>query len=319
MLSGFLITYLLLEEERSTGIQIGRFYLRRALRIWPLYYLTVFLALFVLPYLTFLTWPGFGIDVVHNNLLLKTALYGTLFANAVMSFVGWVPFATQAWSIGTEEQFYLIWPVLMKRVRNKAVLMLTFIALYLVGRALLSKGLTGAGPWQDWIRGVYGLFNFNCMVIGGLAGAALHKRFSLLPLLINQPVFYATLVATLALIARGVEIPYLNAEAYAIPFAVLILNFSSNDRIGWSMESEPFHYLGKISYGLYMLHPLAITASIQTLRKIGETHDVLLYPTCLLTTAGLSAISYRFIESPFLGLKRRFTNVVSGENARSSS
>src|ERR1700679_371071 len=58
VLSGFLITYLLLEEERVHGrIEVGRFYVRRALRIWPLYYLFVALALFALPYLSFFGVP----------------------------------------------------------------------------------------------------------------------------------------------------------------------------------------------------------------------------------------------------------------------
>ena len=319
VLSGFLITFLLLEEEQRTGIRVGRFYMRRVLRIWPLYYFTVGLALFVLPFLAFFAWPGYGIAVVHNQLPLKTVLYATLFANLVTAFVGVVPFATQAWSIGAEEQFYLFWPILMKRARNKARAMVALIALYSLGRVVLSAELAGHGPWLSGAREVYSLFNFDFMIIGGLAGVALHQKSRWLSLLVNRPAFYLTLTATVVLISTGVVLPRLNAEAYSVLFAVLILNFAVNRRIGWSLESGLLRYLGKISYGLYMLHPLAIVASIRILGAIGWTQDAILYPTCLLGAVALASISYRFLESPFLRLKSRFTDVVSGEAARAVS
>jgi peptidoglycan/LPS O-acetylase OafA/YrhL len=319
VLSGFLITYLLLEEEGRTGqIRVSRFYLRRALRIWPLYYFFIMLALFVLPYTNLFVLPGYGIEVVHKDFLLKTVLYATLFANVVLANLGIVPYAAHTWSIGTEEQFYLIWPLLMKHVRNKVGLMLTVIVLYVGVRVLMESNIVGTGTWLSWIRRFYAYFNIDCMAIGGLAAVILHKKFRLLALFVNLPVFYVTLITTLVLIARGVTIPSLHYESYAILFAVLILNFSSNSRIGWSMEFEPLHYLGKISYGLYMLHPLAIVASIRLLSSVGWSQDIFLYPACLLTTIGLAAASYHFIESPFLSVKHRFTMVVSGENARAS-
>ena len=319
VLSGFLITYLLLEEEQRAGIRVGRFYLRRVLRIWPLYYVTIFLALFVVPYVTALTVPGFGIAVVHQDLLLKTALYATLFANVVLANVGVVPYAAQAWSVGTEEQFYLIWPILMKRARNKVALMLAVIAGYLAVKALLLPAVVGHGTWQTWLGGFWGAFNIDCMAIGGLAAVILHKKLWLHTLLVNLPVFYTTLAATLALIALGVEIPHVHFEFYAVLFAILILNFAANPRIGWSMEFEPFHYLGTISYGLYMLHPLTFSIVIRLLSRLGWTHDAVLFPACLLATIGVAGLSYRFLETPFLRLKGRFAEVVSGESARNSA
>lgn len=316
VLSGFLITYLLLEEEAGAGIRVGHFYLRRALRIWPLYYLTIVLALFVLPQFNLFSLPGYGVEVVHKDLLLKTVLYATLFANIVLANVGFVPFASQAWSIGTEEQFYLIWPVLMKAVRSKVALMMTIILSYVAARHLLLTSIEDANSWAAGLRRFYDLFNIDCMAIGGLAAIVLHKKLGALALLVNLPIFYLTLTATLTFIARGVVMPHLHYEIYAALFAVLILNFAANRRIGWSMEFEPFHYLGKISYGLYMLHPLAIVASIRLLGEIGLSRDIFLYPTCLLATIALSAISYHCIESRFLRLKDRFANIVSGEDAR---
>jgi len=319
VLSGFLITYLLLEEEHHTGqIRFGRFYIRRALRIWPLYYAVVISALFILPHISLFAVPDYGMVAAHKDLLLKIILFATFFANVVLANVGLVPFAALTWSIGTEEQFYLIWPVLMKYIRSKTGLMLGVIALYLAGRVLLESSSLGAGSWQRWIRGFYYYFNIDCMAIGGLAAVILHKKFKILIWVINLPIFYAALITTLVLLTRGITVPYLHYETYAMLFAVLILNFSANKSIGWSMEFEPCHYLGKISYGLYLLHPVAVVASIHLLGTVGWTRDVYLYPTCLLGTIGLAALSYRFFESPFLLLKHRFAVVVSGEDARTS-
>ncbi|MEI8376493.1 MAG: acyltransferase [Planctomycetota bacterium] len=320
VLSGFLITYLLLEEESQTGISVRHFYVRRILRIWPLYYLIILLALFVLPYVSFFTFPGYGIDVVHENLWFKTVLYVTLFANLILPTVGLVPYASQTWSVGTEEQFYLLWPLLTKYVRNKVRLMLSVIALYLAARVLLSPRIVviGTGPWQSWLTGFLGAFNIDCMAIGGLAAVILHKRHKPLAWMLNLPVFYVTLTVAVILIAGGVTFHPLHYEFYAVLFALLILNFAANDRIGWSLEFEPFHYLGKISYGLYMFHPIAISVALRLLSRLGWTHDIAIYPACTLATIGLAAVSYRFFESPFLRMKDRFAEVVSGESARSA-
>jgi len=317
VLSGFLITYLLLVEEQQAGrISVMKFYIRRALRIWPLYYFVVALALFILPYTTLFIRPDNGLDVIHQDLQLKLVLYVTFLANVVSAIFGAVPFAALTWSVATEEQFYLIWPILMRHVRSKLGLMLAVIALYLTGRLILETNFAGDGRWLTGIRNFYALFNIDCMAIGGLAAVLLHKKSKALSLLVNLPVLYGTLFTTVVLVACGVTVPYLHYEFYSVLFAVLILNFATNQRIGWSLEFEPFHYLGNISYGLYLLHPIAIVACIRLLTGIGWTKDVYLYPACLLTTIGLAALSSRFFESPFLRLKRRrFAIVVSGGDA----
>lgn len=314
VLSGFLITFLLLEEEaRTSRISIRHFYVRRALRIWPLYYLVVILALYVLPHSDALTLPGYGIERVQEDLALKTALYATFFANVALVTLGLVPFAGLTWSIATEEQFYLIWPILMKRTPSRLGLMLAVILAYLAGRFALDYGVLGTGPSLERIRTFYGLLNVDCMAIGGLAAVFLHQKARTLSILVNLPLFLLVLFATAALIASGTVVPYLNHEAYAVCFALLILNFAVHPRLARCLEFEPCHFLGKISYGLYLLHPIAIVLSIHLLG--GEAPAMVLYPACLLLTVGLAALSYRFIESPFLRWKVRYAAVPSGGNA----
>ena len=94
VLSGFLITYLLLaEEQKYKKISIKKFYIRRILRIWPLYFLIILLSLLILPNISIFTLPGFGKDVVHQYLFFKIILYAVFFPNLVFTLFGMVPYA----------------------------------------------------------------------------------------------------------------------------------------------------------------------------------------------------------------------------------
>jgi peptidoglycan/LPS O-acetylase OafA/YrhL len=126
VLSGFLITYLLLEEERKTNsIKVGNFYFRRVLRIWPLYFLTILLALFVLPNLSLFILPGYEKDVIYEQLPSKILFYLLFLPNLVSPLLGVVPYASHTWSIGTEEQFYLVWPVMLKFMKKHRIALIT--------------------------------------------------------------------------------------------------------------------------------------------------------------------------------------------------
>ena len=130
VLSGFLISFLLFKEKEVTNtICIKNFYMRRILRIWPLYFLIVLSAFFIFPFINFFSLPGLGSNVVLNNLGYKLLLFVFFLPNA--NFFGLIPYASQTWSIGAEEQFYLIWPVLNKKINRKWLLMISVIFIYL--------------------------------------------------------------------------------------------------------------------------------------------------------------------------------------------
>lgn len=137
VLSGFLITYLLLVEEKEMkGISIKSFYIRRILRIWPLYYLIIVLSFFLIPQISFLNLTGWS-DHIYDDFFLKLVLFVFFLPNLALVLFPPVAYASQTWSVGVEEQFYLIWPILIKNVKNKKRLLYTIIFGYLFLKLIL--------------------------------------------------------------------------------------------------------------------------------------------------------------------------------------
>ncbi|MBX2926534.1 MAG: acyltransferase [Saprospiraceae bacterium] len=107
VLSGFLLTFLLLSEKRDNGvINLKYFYFRRILRIWPIYYLSFFISLILM---------HFNIVPTPVNLFNASLLYIFMLANLAYAVDFRIRTITQHWSIGAEEQFYAIWPLLLKK------------------------------------------------------------------------------------------------------------------------------------------------------------------------------------------------------------
>lgn len=318
VLSGFLITYLLLMEEKTTNrISVKKFYIRRILRIWPLYMLIIILALFVLPQLSFFTVPGFSKDFVLDNLPLKVALYFTFFANLVLSIFGLIPYASQTWSIGTEEQFYLVWPVIMKFVKKKRLLlMVSIIVLYSFVPIIINSRYFGFYEYKGVITSFWNGFTIDCMAIGGFYAVLSFQGNKLLKILQNQYFFYFVLITTITLIIFGYSFPKFHDESYAVLFGIIIMNFAVNKQIVISLENKLLNYLGKISYGLYMFHPIAIVIALKICLYTNLLSNYFIYPLSILLSILLSGLSYRFFEKKFLSYKVKFSSIISGDNSR---
>lgn len=114
---------------------------------------------------------------------------------------------------------------------------------------------------------------------------------------------------------KGVYIPKIHYEFYGLLFGIIILNFAANDKIKLSLENKVFNYLGSISYGLYMYHPIGIMLSIYVAVSINYTTNWIILPLSLLFTIGLASISYKYFESFFLKFKTRFSKIISGSNS----
>ncbi len=317
VLSGFLITYLLLAEEHQfSSISIKKFYFRRILRIWPLYFLVISLAFFVFPHFSFFEFPGVGKDLIYKDIYLKLLLYIFFLSNLVLALLYVVPYAAHTWSIGTEEQFYLIWPVVINYFKkNRILVMFIIILFYVLVKLFLNSHFSNILPFKGTIREFWSSFSIDCMAIGGIFGIVLFRRMRILFFLQNNYFFYITFVLSIALISFGFELNEFQNEFYSILFGIIILNLASNDRIIISLENRIFIYLGNISYGLYMFHPVGIKISLFLAIYFGVVSNWLIYPVSIGITILISGFSYKFFESFFLRYKYKFSNVISGSQS----
>lgn len=324
VLSGFLITYLLLEEHKRNGvIAIKDFYIRRVLRIWPVYYLIIIASLFILPRFAFFDIPGFS-ELLHEGFWVKSAMYLTFLPNLGYVLYEHVPYATQTWSVGVEEQFYLLWPVLMHwALRRKKVLnvLLGTIGVYLAIKTgtiisyIYNPGSIAAE--KAWLFTDH--FSIDCMAIGGIGAYLLfYNKTGVLQVLFNKYLQSALYVILAVITVKGWVLPWYNKEWYALIFAVLILNLAVNKKSILSLEFRPLDYLGKISYGLYMYHNLVLIVILKLnmmyniLNLNSISGNVVYHVLSLGITAILSAVSYEYFEKWFLTAKARFTKVESG-------
>ncbi|AFM03732.1 putative acyltransferase [Bernardetia litoralis DSM 6794] len=305
VLSGYLITYLLLvEEDIYKNISIKKFYLRRIFRIWPLYYLVVLLSFFVFPHISFLDIGMYN----EQNLSDKNIILYLLFLPNIA--IG-VPFISQTWSIGVEEQFYLIWPVLMKYIKNKYILFISVFLAYFAILLLLEKFSI-----YPKIQALLYWFKIDCMAIGGFFALLLFNKSNLLLLLYSKSVQIITYCLILGLLITKTFIQIIHFEVFSILFGIVILNLSSNEKTILNIEGKLINYLGRISYGIYMYHVIAIVIVLKLLVFLNISNILLQYLLSIILTIVISSISYTFFEKYFINIKRKFSRVTSGEDTK---
>lgn len=317
VLSGFLITYLLLKEKESfQTIQIGKFYLRRAFRIWPLYYLIFILGFFVLPNLSLFAVPGQ--DVFFNqNFWGNLLLYAFFMPNLAFSiYTTAVPNIGQSWSIGVEEQFYLLWPLLIRKSKNvlKSILWIAGGVITLKGVLLLSFPFVKLEALVV-IKKFLAMSKLECMALGALGAYILFNKKEKLLRIIFKPT--SQVLAVLLIPVYIYFIPTAFEDIlhllFSVSFLVIILNVAGNEKVLLRFENRLLQYLGRISYGFYMFHVMCIVFTIHTLDKyIGLNNDVttpqhiLLYGISFLLSVAVSSLSYHIFEKAFIRLKDKF-------------
>jgi peptidoglycan/LPS O-acetylase OafA/YrhL len=334
VLSGFLITYLLLAEYQQSGtIRLKSFYARRTLRIWPLYYFMVFLAFIPYPWFeqaigiysphTLLTNAGAG------DVLLKLRDHVLFVPEISFHFGRFVAGISQLWTIGVEELFYLIWPVLAKSFMRRIQIVL--IAIILLKGALIWWTLQPYYPsvpmskdMRDFIA-ILLLIRVENMALGGLGACILFRnRHRILRVIYHPLAQVAALAGVVASIYYWEALPGTHRQfLIAVPFIVIILNVASNSRSLLKLENRILDRLGRISYGIYMYH-VFVTGIVLTLvvkwfpvRPDGKdfVYNVLLYGLCTGLTLLVSHLSYEHFEKFFLRLKSRFSVVRSADQA----
>lgn len=317
VLSGFLITYLLLKENESNKtIQIGKFYLRRAFRIWPLYYLIFILGFFVLPNLELFAVPGQ--DVFFNqNFWGNLMLYAFFMPNLAFSiYTTAVPNIGQSWSIGVEEQFYLLWPLLIRKSKNvlKSILWIAGSIIALKGILLLSFPFIKLEALVV-IKKFLAMSKLECMALGGLGAYVLFNKKEEVLRIIFKPVSQIMAVVVIPILIYFIPTAFEDVLhlLFSISFLVIILNVAGNEKVLLRFENSILQYLGRISYGFYMFHVMCIVFTIHILDKyIGLDNDIttpqhiLLYGVSFLLTVAVSSLSYHIFEKAFIRLKDKY-------------
>lgn len=301
VLSGFLITYLLIQEQRfSESIDLKKFYIRRILRIWPLYYLILLLSYLILDADYSLFGTMFSILIFPN------------FAQAIGE--PWQS-SPQIWSIGLEEQFYLFWPLLIIFIRPKYLLnfLIFFIISYTVLPHIVSfiyNQLYGSTSILWGINKFFYGTKFNCMAIGGLIGFSLAEKKKFLNILTSNYLSKILFFLTFLLWFLGFKSDYFNDEIYALLFGIIILNVAVNEFKLFQLDIKPFTFVGKISFGIYMYHWLIIQLLISNipLNYFSDTYkyNLILYSLSISLTIIISWLSFKYFESYFLVKKAKY-------------
>jgi peptidoglycan/LPS O-acetylase OafA/YrhL len=230
-----------------------------------------------------------------------------------------VLFASQAWSIGSEEQFYLIWPWLFRFFKKRLFAALLLVILIKVGltQAIITAGAHGiiSPELANTIAVFSKLFRLEFMGIGGIAAFLLfnHKDFTE-KCLRSRWTERLSLLLLAVMMSAGYYVPH---WILATGYAWLLINISGSAVRGRSLDHPILNHLGKLSFGIYMYHPLMILLSLQVveatvgLSDFGFAKNSLLYCMTILSSILISEISYRTIEMFFLKRKDAFTSVLS--------
>lgn len=311
-LSGFLITFLLLEEETTTGkISLKKFYMRRILRIWPLYLFIILVGFFVLPHFSWFYVPGWS-DALETNFWQKFSLFIFFFSNVALFTYPPVSSISQSWSVSSEEQFYLFWPILVKNKKNIIKTLFAFFFFIIALKLFLKFGSRFYPIELKFFSKYLKYFPIESMTWGGILAAIYRQKHSLYLIFTHRRVEILSLVlSVLVVIFLGYFPDVFRPLIASIPFGILIANLATVKKPILKLENKFLIYLGKISYGLYMYHPLIIPPVIYWGLQIGNTSSIFLFLITFLLTIGISALSYHFLELPFLKIKSKFTLVNS--------
>jgi peptidoglycan/LPS O-acetylase OafA/YrhL len=310
VLSGFLITGILWPARDA--VQSGRwrartvfqrFYIRRFLRIFPLFYGT----LAVLGLL--------GIAEVRDGL----PWHVSYLSNFYFAMLGWFPnHIAHLWSLAVEEQFYLVWPFVIVLTPRR------FLLPVLVGIAAIGPAFRWIGGLMevDWMWTFTPPFaNVDSLALGGILAygwatdsgtvRSLRARMVWLGGWIGVPLVIGLSALSVLHMSLGMVHAVFEYTIWAMFFVWLIdgAGRGFDGATGRLLELKPLLYLGQISYGLYVFHPLVIGLARWSFARAGRQYPdqpAVMFVLLVSVTIALAAGSWHFYEKPLNDLKRRF-------------
>lgn len=306
-LSGFLITYLLLLEKEKKKISIKKFYFRRILRIWPLYY-AYMIGCFVVYYF---------FNLSEN---LSSTYYYLFYAANIPFILGKeLLFLGHFWSLAVEEQFYMFWPWLSKLKLSFLKKITLLLIVVLISTKLILHFLVSDSIAELAIH----VTRFHCMLMGCYAAILFYEKNELFRQFITHQ--YTQLAAWICFglvainrfhIASVID----NEILSGITIMIIMGQITGKGLI--SLERKGLDFLGKISYGVYVIHPLLIFLFSKFLFvSTGYTwlNYSIVYGSIISATILLAFISFRYFESLFLKLKKKKYTVIESSSGMKSA
>ncbi|MDX2194314.1 MAG: acyltransferase [Gemmatimonadales bacterium] len=298
VLSGFLITLLLLREHDATGsVDLRAFYARRALRLLPAYYVLI-AVMFAVQTLQGHAWTlGFAASLLFY------------YFNYYKAWMGREGVLAHTWSLAVEEQFYLLWPFAFRWLRRQGIRALAWaLGLTVAGATLWRCGLyLFAGQPTFYIYHAFDT-RLDSLALGCLIAVALRHpaAYRLAARLVPSAAAPLPTLALLGLSRFATPSGYHYTVGFlvdAVLLAILLLQLVQlHEHRAWRLlDSAPMRYLGRISYPVYLWHQFAAAVA----------HRLSAQPAAVfaLTVGGTVVIasgSYYVVERPLLRLKRRF-------------
>ena len=294
VMSGFLITHLLLRENERTGtVALGKFYARRSLRIFPAFYVY---------------WIVVVVDMLlrHRNVWMRDVCAFFYVSNYYQGLHGY-PYSLlgHTWSLSVEEQFYLLWPGLFLCLRQRlpqlrTLLLLLIPAIWLL-RIYLNFHLNEAYIYTAFETRVDALLCGCLLSIASYTGYAKELLGRMREKRAIAGIFSLLLVSLISATYLGVS--YRNIVGFAIdPPLVALLIAGLTCTSGWVwMDSPPVTYLSRISYSTYLYQEAVIPAW-----KHLHLPLMVSVPGALIAVWCIAMLSYEFVEKPFLRLKPHF-------------
>lgn len=312
VLSGFLITGILIDTKEKPNY-FKNFFIRRALRIFPLYFL--FLSII------FIVFPQFAPSVLGDMSYYKDnqIWYWTYLQNWLLSFEGFPENYSlhHLWSLAVEEQFYLIWPVLVFFTPSNKLKLLTCILIFLSFVFRMKAYQLGFIFPYSYVNT---FSRMDALLLGGLVYMLNRDHQEL----IKKYLVYVMILSTIIVVGFIIykkslyfwDLPYIYTFidlSIATFLAILCSKLSIADKLKVIFQHHFLRWLGKYSYGIYIFHyPLLFILTLLLLPSLNSTfHQALLSKflvgcICILASCLLAYISFNFFEKHFLTLKEKF-------------
>jgi peptidoglycan/LPS O-acetylase OafA/YrhL len=310
MISGFLISLILMKEYEAGTFSLKNFFMRRIIRIWPLYFLIVLIRILLIPSISGAHW-----DVIKTNLLYASTFtinFQLLFSKITNTY-------TILWSICIEEHIYVILPFLLLLFSGKFKRVTFFlIVVGVVTWIYFDKAATQTGFSITYFLSTSYFYFFGigmviaCIRNGTLPGKSLER------------VLFKPVVQAISMLIIFSYVFNVWGKHDSLP-EILLLYGSFGGYLLWASTQENFifnlkpqlsRYLGNISYAMYITQIIVISLTIVMFKRNNLQFSEALYGwglPCLvaLLTIGLSTLLYYAYERPILKLKKKFTTVIN--------